>query len=352
MPDITLVNVDIPFVKGKLLTPSVPLGVLYLASHLLDKGVSVEVRDYQLAEVSHRYDIDRFMDWLEFDSPYVGFSCNTATLPLTLSAIARVKEKRPEVKTVIGGVAASLAAEELAINFPEIDYIITGEGEVSLYDLLSGERKPPKIIRSERILELDEFPFPAYQLIDISKYLTGMISSRGCPYRCCYCSIVPFRGGKWIRRSPGQVVAEMRMLKEKYSVIYLGLYDDLLLVDRSWFAELLREMISADLGFIWNCWGKVGYLDKELLELMVRSGCASLGFGVESGSDRVLREIGKDYGIKKAQEDIALASRYMNTRVSFIWGFPFESYREFQESLIAVAVELKRKNSDAAFFLL
>ncbi len=322
-----------------------PLGLAYLAAALEREGHCVQVLDaFALG-----------LDWTEFESEIgkaktdlIGIGGLTPTIDSTLRAI---RICRPYTRTIVmGGPHLTVHQEDFLRQCPELDFGITGEGEVSfpaLVKSLGDGRDPsdvPGIIGkgisnppAKPIEDLDILPFPARHLLPSHAYryalwpgkkVTTMITSRGCPYRCIFCDKSIF-GGKWRARSSQNVLDELEGIVKDLGIQSIILYDDLFTLDRQRVIEICQGILQRDLRFHWKCEGRVDRVDEEALSWMKRAGCVMIAYGVESGN-----QIGLDYlrkGITLSQIRRAFAlTRNAGIRpmAYFILGIPVETFAQ------------------------
>jgi radical SAM superfamily enzyme YgiQ (UPF0313 family) len=254
----------------------------------------------------------------------VAFSCTTSSF-LEGNRIAElIKERRPQVVTVLGGAHACTIGPPLLDAYPAIDYLVIGEGEQTMLELArSGLRDVESIpglacringtgtlkTSRELIADLDTLPFPAYHLLpDFPRRYnlplfsypkapnTSIISSRGCPYRCSYCDRSVFSQG-FRFNSPEYIVEHVAMLNRDYNIRHVFFYDDLFTFDRSRVAEFceLKERRGLKVGY--NCIARLEHIDAELLALLKRSGCWQVNFGIESGDPEVIKKHRKFFAL-------------------------------------------------------
>lgn len=264
--------------------------------------------------------------------------------------------KKIGAKTVMGGVYASMNAEEVAKDV-NIDYIVVGEGEHALRTLVE-YNLPDKIIRYPRIDKLDELPLPAYDLIDFQAYATcaernsvdrpsllpygHVMTSRGCPFGCCFCQVEQISGKEFRPRSPKNVLNEIQWLKDTYGIKSLIFDDDNLLTDKERAYQIFNGMIDLNLMMPWKMIATAAFkLDLELIRSMKASGCEYVNIAIESGCERVLHKIinkpvNLDYALKMTR---MLQDNGIYVAANFIVGFPTETWNEIRESL-AYADEL------------
>jgi anaerobic magnesium-protoporphyrin IX monomethyl ester cyclase len=359
--DVTLINVNLMFavIDGAVdFQAYAPLGLLYIAACLEREGYSVDFRDYQLfvkQNTQDPFNLEGFSQFMTGASNIVGFSCMSNLLPFTLLAAKRVKEENPDTVVVLGGVGPTGVAREIVENFYWIDYVCSGEGERSMVDLVtwlleargSGADGPVPgffcrqggdvmYVPRSRIEDLDALPLPAYHLIDSEAYdaAFSVVTSRGCPYRCAFCTETNHWNNREVFRSVESVIEEVAYISERSAKRVFLFQDDQITLDRDRARHLFQRLIAQDFGMYWKCFARVDLVDRELLALMAKAGCIQVRFGVESGSNRVLDRIHKGFTIEEAYQAIRLALDYIpSVHASFIWGYPFETVQECQETI-------------------
>ena len=355
----------------------IPLGLGYLAGVLRENGHQVGIYDAAIE--------DEPLETVVRRGGYELLGI-TAVTPLIDDAWAMAKRgKALGLTTVLGGPHLTLMPEEsIGPEHPEVDYVIQGEADVSILefvDALEGRRametvhglywrKNGEIVVNAPaglIPNLDSIPYPAHDLFKITRYtnlqpLTDgldtkaraytIMTSRGCPYKCTYCS-KPITGDTWRPRSVDNVIGEWRWLVKDLRATEIGLTDDIwnLKLDRA--KELCRRITAEGLNTVpWvTVHGmKVNHADAELFQLMKQAGCKRVGFGVESGDPTILRNV-----IKKSQslDQVRNAFRWakdagLQTMGFFIFGMPQET-EETMEKTIKFALEL---DPDLANFML
>jgi len=351
----------------------IPLGLGYLAAVLEGAGHEVEIYD----AVVETEPLGPVLDRGKFD--LVGVTAVTPLIYEAWEVAAQVKERG--AITVLGGPHPTLLPDE-SLERPEVDIVVRGEGEETIVELaqaleegsdLEGVlgisfKKGTIVHNPSRPLseDLDSLPFPAHHLFKIERYtnlqpLTDgldpharaytIVTSRGCPYGCIFCSKA-ITGRTWRPRSPENVVAEWRWLVKDLGATEIGITDDVMTLDAKRAKRICRLLIQEGLNHIpWiTVHGiRVDDVDEELLHLMKEAGCKRVGFGVESGSQRVL-----DY-MKKGQtiEEVRRAFRWskeagLETMGFFIFGMPTET-EETMEATIRLALEL---DPDLANFMI
>lgn len=348
---VTFVVAWMPPPTGGNTFARLPLGVLSLTQVLRKQGLTVEIRDCQLLP-EEKSNESLILHALEGASGIIGISCMSDLLVSVLLAASKYKEQNSEAVIVLGGPGPSSVAKQVLEEFPAVDFIVLGEGEVTfselIHELVDGnsasdvagichrtKNHHAHITKPRaRIRNLDSlYPLP-YEAIECSRYSTTqpIATSRGCTYGCQFCDVT----GIWHRqvtwRGIDNVVAEIehhfKSGKTRFAII-----DDTFILDRQRvlsFCEALRE---ANLPISWHANARINLVDEILLEMMAASGCRSLFFGVESGSDEVLKRVQKAFNVAQVKETIAMCASFIPlVTASFIWGFPFESWMDFQST--------------------
>jgi anaerobic magnesium-protoporphyrin IX monomethyl ester cyclase len=273
---------------------------------------------------------------------------------LKLARLAKKLDRRCFV--LFGGPHATHAFEELLSRHAEVDAVVLGEGESTLVELLEAlQRKTPlaavsgiayreqggavTTAASGGIQDLDSLPVAGERVgrsigVDYRRQLEFVITSRGCPANCLFCSS-PLFWGRGVRfRSPESVVAELRLLKERYGLIYFSFRDDTFTADRRRVLEICRLIEEQKLSILWNCQSRVTAVDEEMLIAMKRAGCECIQFGVESGSVEMLKALGKRILPSDVERAAAAVRRVgINLSVYLITGIPGESDADLKETL-------------------
>jgi anaerobic magnesium-protoporphyrin IX monomethyl ester cyclase len=360
MCDITLVNMNLLYIVYEDKVDRelhLPLGLLYLASVLEEHGYGVDLRDYQLATGPDLFDVECTLRFLEDSAPIVGFSCMANLLPYTLLVAQALKERHPEKAVVLGGTGPTAVEPRILSRFDGVDVIVRGEGEGSTLDLmdaLAGRRSLESVAgisyrvngsvaenpARSRIADLDALPWPAYHRLDMTAYHGyGVVTSRGCPYRCAFCSVAPIWGHQAVLRSVQSVVAEMRHLLEAYGVTMFLLQDEYFVSDKARMLDFCSQLTSAKLPVHWKCFARINLVDEEMLRAMAAAGCVHVRYGVESGSDAVLQQVAKGFTARQASEVIALSAQiFPEVDAFYVWGFPFESMADFYKSVFQMTL--------------
>jgi len=291
----------------------------------------------------------------------VGVSCLYSMQYKNAHRVCEIaKEINKDIVTVMGGAHPTSLPKE-TLRDPAVDIVVLGEGEFTMKALLAGIQNgedlkaidgiafnegPDTVINPKVnfIKDLDEIPFPARHLLNMEKYFrinlphgvstrykpnTPVITSRGCPANCIFCSIHGIWGYKYRARSVGNIMAELKLLKDTYGVREIQFEDDNLTFDKQRAMDLFDKMLDEKLGLAWTTPNGVAMwsLDKELLLKMKKSGCYRLCLAIESGDQKMLSEtIRKPLKLEKVKELLYWINRYrIETDAFFVVGFPHET---------------------------
>lgn len=330
-------------------------------------------------EIARRIERDR-PDAIGITIP---FSTNNWSA-LHVASIAKKIDK--DIITIVGGPHPSVRPIE-TLTQPDIDFIIVGEGEYSTLELLRkleqgryssldevkgiGYRASGKpVITSARpnIQDLNSLPFPARHLLPMDEYFVAskanelyrldippearwatMITSRGCPFRCVFCSIHAVMGRKWRARSPENVLQEIEELTSKYNIDHICFEDDNMTLNRKRTKRICELIIERKLDITWSLPNGVraDTLDENLIRKMSQSGCRHLFVAPESGSQRVVNQIiKKNMDLGQVEEVVPLLKKYgIIVDVAFVIGLIGETKEDIHESL-QFAYKMKRLGCD------
>lgn len=333
---------------------SVPLGPLYLASVLEKAGSKVDFHDYQLHAVEHPNHPDSIRKFLELaESNIIAISCVDQLLPSILIATRDLKKNSPLKKIILGGMGPTGVSDLIVQRFPHVTAVVKGAGEDALPKIVrqiedpASLRKIPGVCFPQNdfpmhiantfaeLPPIDSIPWPAYEKIDLNQYSrVQLVSSRGCPYQCSFCSVPGLWGHKCTFRKVDQFVKEVEFLQLKKGVKRIHIIDDTFTLSRHRILNFCKAIRETCPKLKWTCYGRLNAMDKELCEEMASAGCDTVYFGVESGSDRVLEKIGKKFNTDVAIDALKIARKYFHIVASFLWGLPYETFEDFGQTII------------------
>ncbi len=359
-----------------------PLGLAYIAAVLEKKGYEVEIIDALAEDFSRKPYDGRFLVGLSYEAigeiirekrpDIVGISVPfTAHSPSAMEVARLVKGIDMDIVVVLGGPHVSVVPEKCLND--SVDYLVLGEGEETFPELVKyiEEGKPRKSFKEIKgiafmlgdemiktpprpaIQDLDAIPFPARHLLPLEKYFDAqkksrysrgvtkrtatVMTSRGCPFGCIFCSIDLTMGKKFRARSAGNVVDEIEHLVKDYSIESIEFEDDNLTFDRKRVHEIFDEVLRRKLKFEWRTPNGVraDLLDAELLRKFKATGCYELWFAPESGSQRVIdKVIGKHLPLEKVEFAVKESVKAgIKPKCFFVIGLPGETKEEIRETL-------------------
>lgn len=336
-PDVTFLNLNLMLVRGDGTFDQqayVPLGLLYMAAVLEREGYNVEFADFQQFAGARQFDAERLVAALRSSADVLGISVMSNLLPFSIHCARLLKEDRPERKIVLGGVGPSPVADEILEAFPFVDAVVEGEGELNVLRLLDGtlERRPPTRI----VADLNTLPLPAYHLLDWGLYdaAPSVITSRGCPFQCTFCTEPYNFSGKVRFRSVESVLAELEEVHRLSGRTLFLFQDDILPMKQRRFRELLAGLRRLSFPIEWKCFSRVDLMTDELMEEMVDAGCVQIRYGIESGSNETLARIRKGFEIEPAFEVARRSVDFFpSVHASFIWGYPGETLPQMNQTM-------------------
>jgi anaerobic magnesium-protoporphyrin IX monomethyl ester cyclase len=330
--------------------PNFPTGLALIAAIIREDGHEVKVIDLN-AERKTEEEVEK-ISFKDYSVICIGSLVSTYSYVKELMKI--IKEKAPKSKIIIGN-SLSVMWKYLLENGADI--IVHGEGDESIKEIIKKihEKKSLKGIKGtsfngKRNLtrdvskDLNQYPYPAYDLFPTEKYLKSpiddatanpdmnMVVSRGCPYNCNYC--YKNFGRKYRLRSVKNVMGEIKILKEKYGVKALVFCDDNIGINNDWLMEFCREM--GKMGLEWGCMTRVDspILNKKTLKRMKNSGCKSIGFGLESASEEILKNMNKNATPKQMENALKMV-RNSGIRAdgSWMFGYPGETLKTAKKTI-------------------
>ena len=290
----------------------------------------------------------------------LGFMTECDSYHHVLQIAEQVKRMRPQCQFVLGGPHASAVAKQTMQRRGFVDAVVLGEGELSFRDLISSyiqssEDAIPGVIRRSASGEiqdgglrplapaLDDLPMPAYDMYQGTREEEIFVEvGRGCPFQCTFCSTAPFWKRRHRAKSPKRILEEIRLVQDLFQSRRVHFTHDLLTTDRHWVADLCNALIGAGTPVKWTCSARTDTVDRELLQLMAAAGCNAIYFGIESGSQRILREIQKDVPVSDSLAVLRLCGEYgITPNAGFIVGFPSEDRESMKDSFAAFEQALR-----------
>jgi len=332
-----------------------PLGLLYLAAYIKQySNHQVEVFDSAAEGISHA----SLAEVISKKKPDVtGITAMTFTMIDVIKAANTIRSVSKEIKVALGGPHPSIYPQETA-SLKEVDFVVSGEGEKIFLDLVNNINDPHRLasikglffkegglIRGDTqegfIEDLDSLPHPDRRLLSYRKYnslisvknpVTTMFTSRGCPFDCSFC-YKPHLGRRFRARSAEDVVNEMQECKA-IGIEEIFIYDDTFTVDKSRVIAICNEIIRRGLDIAWDIRARVDTIDNDILARLKQAGCLRIHYGVEAGTDKILRALGKGITLRQAEDAFQLTKKYgIATLAYFMIGSPVETREDIMQTI-------------------
>jgi len=341
----------IPPFQYKLIDP--PRNLALLAATIREKGHSAAIIDMPILEMG----FDEIVDKIESNPPKIIAISNRSTysFPIVCKLATIIKKAFPHTPIIVGGTYVSFAPQEALKSEENIDIVVIGEGEITLSNLVKKiiSRKDfsktkgiayrddaGNIVRnedSEPIKDLSIIPLPALDLLPIEKYVERkeryiLDTTRGCLYGCDYCtsSYTKFS----IRYRPIEQV--MDEIKLAYNLGFENFYffDDLFTANKKLAVGICKEIVKNKIKIKWPCMTRLNLVNDEVLGWMKKAGCDLVAYGVESTSERYLKDIGKLHQLKKTEEIFELTKQHGIRPLAFvIFGLPKTTFKDEMETI-------------------
>ena len=332
-----------------------PINIALLSAYLRKFGHEPLIHDFDWFEGTAD-DMAKII--FACDPAVVGFTCLTPRMEITLSIAGRIKELNPEVRVILGGAHIN-AVKERSLYTQDIDYAIYGEAEESIPDLLRAleakgsldsignliyRRGDEVVMNAARpfIGDIDVLPFPAWDLLKLEEYQDpaifrgihmGVMTSRGCPWRCIFCSSGVTWGHNVRFRSAENVIEELDIIVHRLGITNIMFYDDTFTLNKSRFLKICREIDRRRLNLKYYCQLRADTVDEEIAEALARSGCITAALGVESGDDRILKILRKGFTKDQITKAVAaLKSAGVPILASYILGSPGETHESVHKT--------------------
>jgi radical SAM superfamily enzyme YgiQ (UPF0313 family) len=374
MPTLT-VTMDILLTHGyflyedpkevQIMKPYPPLGILYICSHLRNKGLNAEVFDSTFSSREQLWSV------LKQGLPSIlGIYANLMTRSNVVEILRVAKELGWQA--VVGGPEPGAYVDEyLAAG---ADVVVIGEGELTLEELvpvlharsdlrdvagIAFKSPDGSVIRTkprEQIKDIDAQPWPARDLIDMSRYVSvwrehhgmgsvSLITARGCPYHCRWCSHEVF-GKTHRRRKPASVADELEWLISRYEPQMAWMADDVFTIHHGWLFQYAAELKRRGLKLPFECISRADRLNLKVVETLAEMGCFRVWIGSESGSQRILDAMERGVTVEEVQTAVALCrSAGIQTGMFLMWGYEGEELTDIE----ATVDHVKKADPDIFF---
>lgn len=376
--DVLLINSPrgiVPF-KNNNQDRRMPLGIMYIASYLKSRGVTTGILDAEALALG----VSDIASYARQVTPkIIGLNCHTLNRQTVYEIVRTLRVLLEDVLIILGGPHPTLAPQDTLEECSQIDAVVIGEGERTVFEISQKRYEIEEIlgiayIRNgefrinapmPRIENLDDLPFPNPADVPFKAYTeyedsalpalwhrAYLSASRGCRFKCSFCAENPLWQGSITFRSCKSMMREIQQYCNSYGIYRFYFYDDTL---TDW-PELLDFCeASAEISIHWSCSTRIDHINDQLIRSMSRGGCKEIAFGLESGSEKLLKQTGKGWQAKLSKEQVGDIIRKcvehgITPRTHFMIGFPWEEQSDITET-IKFAVMLKQYLlSDANFF--
>jgi anaerobic magnesium-protoporphyrin IX monomethyl ester cyclase len=360
-------------------TPNPPVGLAYIAASVKEAGFAYQVIDGTgesldaIRPYADRPDLmlqglsfEQILARIPASSEVIGISCMFSSLwPITRRLGEHIRAKFPAALMVLGGEHGTAVPDHVLATSP-FDVVVLGEGEETFVNLLKARaaRQPFHGIKgiafrdgaeivntglSARRRDVDAIPLPDWDSFPIEEYTLRhqsnglnlgrtmpLVATRGCPFKCTFCSSPGMWTQRWVPRDPKLVADEIELYYKKYGATNMDFQDLTAVVKRQWIIDFTRELIDRGLNITWQMPSgtRSEMVDEEVADLLYRSGCRALGFAPESGSPETLKRIKKQVNLDKMMISMrAAVKRGLKLSCFIVIGFPDDTPATVKESL-------------------
>lgn len=341
-----------------------PLGIAYMAGVLQENNIDVEILDASAEDMDFK-DVEK--ELLKRKPDLVALTALTPTIGRALETAQVVKETLPDSIVVMGGYHPTFNFIE-TLEDENVDIVIRGEGEYIMLNLVQAlenqsslhdvkgivfkdKNSKENVVTPEAplIQNLDELPFPAlnllpmekYRLLDMDTHMTTMITTRGCPMQCSFCSSAAMHGKKIRERSVENIVDEIEYLKTNYDIDTIAFMDDTFTLKKRKVMAICDEILKRNIEIMWGCTSRVDTLDEKLLKKMKEAGCITIFIGVESADQQQLDNMCKNTTIAKIENAFKIARKLkIRTIASVALGMPGDT-KEIMNKTVKFVHKLK-----------
>ena len=330
-----------------------PVTLATAAAFLEEDGHTLNVTDYPAIGLS----FDSLKDVVAESRPdFAIWNTGTPTLMSDVAIAETIKSVSPETITCVMGTHVSVLPAQ-ALSIGSVDLVIRGEPELTIRKICSSKEKeftgiPGISFRDKKggiihnpdseFMDAEIIPFPAWHHLDITPYRLPLKNRpflivaplRGCPFPCSFCTAGIYYGKKLRKRPVKNVIEEISNNRIKYNVNDFFIWADTFTADREYVKEFCSELISRNIKTFWTCNSRVDTVDVEMLELMKKAGMWMISFGLESGSDEILKRSKKGIHTMQSKSAVETAHRLgIKTSGHFIYGLPGETESSMMQTL-------------------
>ncbi|MCK4532387.1 radical SAM protein [bacterium] len=295
----------------------------------------------------------------DFYPDLVVINTSTPSIESDLRTIKYVKDVNRKIRTAIIGIHGSVLTKDCFYLSADLDFIIRGEPEYTVYDLTLAindnkdlslvrgisYRKEGKIIHNPSrgfIKDLDKLPYPAWDLVDLSKYTLPfsdkqfllIIPARGCPHKCGFCNSKIYYGSSLRLRAVKNVVDELEWAKDKLGIDNFLFWTESFTLDKKYALGITEEILRRKLKISWVCNSRVDDVDKKMLDRFKKAGCWMIGYGIESGDNDILKRTGKGINVNQSINAVSLAKKSgLQVVAYYVLGLPGETKKSIKKTI-------------------
>jgi len=349
---------------GKLYIRARPLGLGHLAVYLESKGVETRIIDGQISDLTEEA-LDKEIQ--EFSPNIVGITCTTALASAAHQVAKWTKSISKHIKVVMGGVHPTVVLEE-TLEDNNVDAVVRGEGEITFFELVRAfetrtslrdvrgisYKSNGAVVHNDNrpfIKDLDSLPLVDDRILPQNLYSGfGVLTARGCPFNCIFCSSRSLWGTRYRVRSPENVFVEIDSIVNRYNPTEIAFIDESFVINKERTEKICDMFIERGYHkeISWICSSRADLVNEPLLEKMREAGCSAISFGIETASQRLLDVLKKRTSPEINERAVRMAKKagISNVRATFILGIPTET----REESLATIKYAKRLPLDSAKF--
>ncbi len=349
-------------------------GILQLAAILLNQGVSVDVLDFHVLDIVRRrsrriVSEGDFADVIRRKKAKLwGISSKIVAANRAMRIAGMIKEIHPDALVVMGGVHPTFQAAEILQACPAVDAVARGEADHSILGLwrwasdnedlanvggVSFRAPDGTICETEKNLsqiDLDTLPYPAYHLVarETDPLVPRILTARGCTLRCVFCASAALFGYKFNSREADQVVHQIEHARDEYGCRFVCLGDLTFMAHKPTGLAVCERLIEREVGVRWSTQTTIGRIDPDAADLMAKSGCVQIGFGVETGSQLLIDHNNKNIKLEAAERQFELVKAAgMSVQTYWVFGLPGETFESSMKSIELMRSWIRRERLDA-----
>ena len=333
-----------------------PISLAYIAAVLEKENFECRLHDCIVENIN----LEKLKDISkEFEPNIIFINTATPSIDFDIQAAESLKQENSSVKIILFGIHVTALAEEILKVHPLIDFLILGEPEIPAkeialaikenknnYSDISGIafKENNQIIQTQQkpIQNLDELPYPAWNLIKTNLYITPLVNrpflmiatNRGCPHNCTYCADHVYYGKKLRYRDPKKIAEEMIWIKNTFKVYDFLFWSEGFTMNKDYAKKVCKAIIDTKEKFSFVCNGRIGDVDEELANLLKQAGCWMIGYGIESGVQEILNNVRKNITLQQTIETIKITKKAkIKVTGHFILGLPGDTKETIQQTI-------------------